>query len=368
MLIEDLGYRTPDKAEIQLSVRGYKPRFAFGRFKIPSAVVHADPLVSYSGITPRAPLGVASVLGLRMARETAWFLLSPTWSIEDEQVARSLRAAAVRHRLFRPRHRLVFMCNTEAEAQLMRRCGEAAVVHNKTTNISETLFRPLDGVRIEFDAIYNAQLAAFKRHELSVEIPTCAFIFYRGINSTNESEAALIAGHKAVAPDHVFINEFSETGLPVRLRPEEVNHHLNRAAVGLCLSAQEGAMFACAEYLLAGLPVVTTANRGGRDFYADGDICLTVDDNPRDVAAAVAALKARGIPRHQVRERTLRRIRAERNKLIDLVNAIYRECEVDEQFCGFWPLKHPVVMQWHYRGRARRRALRGRVDENVIRS
>ncbi|WP_210236931.1 hypothetical protein, partial [Mesorhizobium sp. M1C.F.Ca.ET.193.01.1.1] len=73
---------------------------------------------------------------------------------------------------------------------------------------------------------------------MSLGIERCAFIFYRDSSesSTMESERARINRHRELAPGHVFINEFDSTGKPVRLAPAHVNMHLNRAAVGICLS------------------------------------------------------------------------------------------------------------------------------------
>ena len=368
MLIENLGYRAPGLRDViellgQKQGRPLSEAASADDFFIPAAVLHSDPLISYSGIVPGAPLGVASLLNGRLHAGPAWFLISPTWSIEAEPVARTLHHQAALHRSTNPLHRIVFMCNTEAEAAMMRSCGEAAIAHNKTTNVSEETFRPLESEPIEFDAVYNAQLAPWKRHELALEVPSCAFLFYRGINSTRESEAALIAHHQKTAPGHVFINKIDDEGVPVRLEPQTVNCYLNRASVGLCPSAKEGAMFACAEYLLSGLPVVTTANKGGRDFYLDNDFCICVTDDPRAVAAGVAALKARGIPRQLVRERTLRRILSERSRFIELINAIYAESGITQEFSGFWPLKRPVIMEWIRPKDARRNAIRGIVDE-----
>lgn len=42
------------------------------------------------------------------------------------------------------------------------------------------------------------------------------------------------------------------------LDSEELNRCLNQCRLGLCLSAVEGPMYASIEYLLAGLPVVST--------------------------------------------------------------------------------------------------------------
>ena len=369
MLVHDLGYRPPTAGEQveALFRKSLKRRWSYkasaGKSHLPSAILHGRPLISYSGITPNAPLGLASVLGPRLALQPAYFLLSPTWSIEDRLSAVSLRRAAVRHRLVNPQHRIVFACNTQDETALMRSLGEAAFTHNKTTNTSEHVFRPLDDVTPEFDAIYNAQLAPWKRHELALAIPTCAFLFYRGVSSTAESEAALIARHLSAAPAHVFVNQIDGKGTPVRLDAEAVNRQLNRASVGLCLSEKEGAMFACAEYLLAGLPVVTTPNTGGRNFFLDGETCITADADPQAIASAVASLKERALPRAHVREKALALINAERARFIDLVNAIHAELGIADRFHGFWPLKRPVVMEWLKPRHARSRALAGTADE-----
>ncbi len=49
----------------------------------------------------------------------------------------------------------------------------------------------------------------------------------------------------------------------------EVARKLNACRVGMCLSETEGAMFAAVEYLLCGLPVVSTPSQGGRDVWFD---------------------------------------------------------------------------------------------------
>ena len=119
-------------------------------------------------------------------------------------------------------------------------------------------------------------------------------------------------------PSHSFLNPIEgERFRP--LAPAEVNVVLNRARVGLCLSAAEGAMFASMEYMLAGLPVVSTPNLGGRDFFFDPDYCLTVPANAGAVRAAVESLVARNIPASYIRSRTLARAERERGHFIELL-------------------------------------------------
>ena len=47
--------------------------------------------------------------------------------------------------------------------------------------------------------------------------------------------------------------------------------------VGLCLSKSEGAMFASIEYLLCGLPIVSTKSVGGRDIFFTDENCIIAD-------------------------------------------------------------------------------------------
>jgi glycosyltransferase involved in cell wall biosynthesis len=68
------------------------------------------------------------------------------------------------------------------------------------------------------------------------------------------------------------------------------------------------------EYLMAGLPIVSTASQGGRDLFFHADTTIIAKDDPRDVRDAVAALKSRAIPPEAVRATTLRLVRKERER------------------------------------------------------
>ncbi|MBB5753180.1 glycosyltransferase [Prosthecomicrobium pneumaticum] len=361
MLIDELGFVPPGAAEIA-RVRAEPPPEAPTVTLLPATVISADPLISYSGIGETVPLGLAGVAGSRLAGRTVWFLFSPTRTIESEEAVALLRRRAVLHRLSHPQHRLVFLCNTPEETALVRATGEAAFFYNKTANAPEAVFRPL-GTPREFDAIYNAQLVPWKRHELSLAIPSCAFLFYRNsLLPEPAAEAAIIARHKAEAPGHVFLNAFDRKGEPVRLSPPKVNRALGRAHVGLCLSETEGAMFASTEYLLAGLPVVSTPSIGGRHVHFDPDFCLTVPPDPRAVAQAVAALKARAIPAETVRAATLARLERERARFLALLDAILEEGGATHRLAGPWPFRKAVMMEWQAPEVAIERAVKGDID------
>ena len=350
MLLDELGFRPPTAAEIaaaQACEREPTAKFSPSapEHMIPAAVLSARPLISYSGMTDAHRLGLAGAAGGAIRGRGTWFLLSPTWSIETEGGPAQLRQQAVLHRLRHPDHRLIFVVNSQKNVEELRQAGEAAFFFNKTASVPEWIFRPLRVGR-EFDAIYNAQLVPWKRHELTLAIASCAFIFHRGNAGPGVAagERDILRRHSAL-PGHVFLNRFKDSGEPVRLPPDEVNGHLSRARVGLCLSDAEGAMFAGTEYLLAGLPIVTTPSIGGRDTYFDPEFCWTVPAEPATVAAAVQAMKEKEFPPDYIRTKTLRRIEVDRTRFMDLLNRI-REGGGSRGIEGPWPFRKPVTMPW----------------------
>jgi glycosyltransferase involved in cell wall biosynthesis len=274
--------------------------------------------ILYSSSLPGAPLGIAHVA---QPYRRAVLMVFFAWSAEKDSIVKRSRRAAILHRRVNPGHTLIFLCNSTREAQMLVDRGEVAIPINQNCLVSDHDFRPLAPRAVIYDAVYNARLAPFKRHELALDIASCAFIYYQTNDETRASDAALRRHHAAVAPGHVFVNRLKR-GKPVRMSPEEVNEVYNQSAVGLCLSAREGAMFASMEYMLAGLPIVSTPSVGGRDVYFDDDYCIIARPDPRDIRDAVEALKARAIPREFIARRTLDKVECDRRRLVVLLEEL----------------------------------------------
>jgi glycosyltransferase involved in cell wall biosynthesis len=132
-------------------------------------------------------------------------------------------------------------------------------------------------------------------------------------------ENAIIDRHKALAPNHRFLNTRMD-GRPIPMDADEINIALNQAGAGLCLSAEEGAMFASIEYLLAGLPIVSTPSVGGRDSYYNEDYCVIAEPKPEKIAEAVSAIKERQISREYIRNKTLDIINVHRIKFLEVID------------------------------------------------
>jgi glycosyltransferase involved in cell wall biosynthesis len=286
----------------------------------PVAVLSVEPPIFLTGMAFKSMLGIAPAFGSAYGRRPAAFLVYPCWSIEDPYRAAEVIGAARAHQAEHPEHELLFICNTAMEKDLLARSGLDAHLLNKNLTVSEAVFRPLPDAQVEFDAIYNARFDPAKRHELAAAIERAAYVGYLDPSMGScEEQVELANGLLRRSPGHALLNPI-EQGLPVALPPEGVNAALNRAAVGLCLSSVEGSNYASVEYMLAGLPVVSTPSVGGRDVYFDHEFCTICDPEPAAVRRAVEALKSREIPRDYVRARTLARIEPARRRFLSLMD------------------------------------------------
>lgn len=225
--------------------------------------------------------------------------------------------------------------------------GLPAVFLNKNFMVSDQIFRPCRGVEVEFDAVYNARFVPEKRHELAAAIPRVGYLTY--IDSEpqrREQFHMLYAAALARNPNHVLLNELAD-GQPATMSHEQVNIALGRAAIGLILSKVEGSSYASMEYLLAGLPVVSTPSTGGRDVFFDPEYCIVCEPTPAAVRDAVAALRARNIPREIVRARTLAKVQMERKRFLAMADNLIEELGGQRPYRDNpWPFGDTSGVRW----------------------
>jgi glycosyltransferase involved in cell wall biosynthesis len=308
-----------------------------------AALISADPLIVSTPTWP-GPLGLAEALGRRCADRDAIFLLPLHWHCDD--AAAGQKAAAMRrHRERFPRHRLIVLANTPAEAARLAAAGAEVFLANHNMFGADPVFRPLADVAVEFDAVYNARPAAGKRHELAAEIERVIYLAYVSAGQEGIHPPEILAGILNRGPGHVLANSIVD-GRPRWMSQDIVNRTLARAAVGLCLSAIEGAMYSSIEYLLAGLPIVSTPSVGGRDFFFDPDYCVIVEPTPRAVRTGVEAMRARNIPRSYIRERTLAKLAVERHRFLAFVEDIKAGYGVARSFGMEWTFVASPFHNW----------------------
>jgi glycosyltransferase involved in cell wall biosynthesis len=309
------------------------------RSAIPFGTISVDPPIILSGISFDEFCGIADAFGEKYGNLPAGFLIYPTWTIAGEARASQVVAAAQAHLEKYPSHHLIYLCSAAEESDRLAAGGLECQLLNTNCLISEHIFRPLADSPMDFDAIYNARFDARKRHYLASQIDRVAYISYEVemAGQTRSEQRELLLEHTLRHPAHVLINP-TDNGSPISLTQEEVNAALNRAAVGLCLSGVEGANLASMEYLLSGLPVVSTPSIGGRDVYFDHEYCTICDPEPGAVRHAVESFLSRRIPREYIRERTLAKIEEPRQQFLSLVNDLSERLGGQRLYGdGSWP-------------------------------
>lgn len=262
-----------------------------------------------------------------LANRAVLIVLHLSWSARGDRRIEQCRQRIAAHRRRYPMHRLVYACGEPAEAAELAAAGMEAIWCNHNAFVDENLFCPpegaLPGEAREFDALYDARFARYKRHLLAVKVPRLLLIHRVDLEAVPAPrfvrEIAWILRIRWALRGATILNRHRRFLLPVRMPRAQVAKANRRARVGLCLSAVEGAMLASIQYLLSGLPVVTTPSQGGREVFFDAENSLTVEPTPDAVAAGVREAIARRADPWAIRARALERIAEHRRRFHELV-------------------------------------------------
>jgi uncharacterized protein (TIGR01627 family) len=312
----------------------------------PVRVLSVEPPVFLCGIPYDQFQGFAPAFGKRYGQRPAGFLIVPTWSVEAPEVVDALVEGHYWHRERFPEHRLRYLCNSAREVELLQGRGMPAILLNHKFTVSEEVFRPRPDIAVEFDAVYNARFVPDKRHELAAQVPSVAYVTYVEAQRSRQRDYRRLRPRILSAGErHILLNEI-DGGLPASMSHADVNACLARASVGLLLSEVEGASYAAVEYLLAGLPVVSTPSLGGREAYFDDEFCIVCEPTPVAVRDAVAELKARQIPREHVRAVTLAKLTVQRERLLDERDSLVRDLGGAPAVRGDWPFSDVSGVPW----------------------
>jgi len=232
-----------------------------------------------------------------------------------------------RHQSIYPEHRLIYLANNQIQLEGFRKRSVPAILFNQNAIVDERLFAFMPDIQKKYRAIYNAQINPVKKHYLASEIEQLALITI--INKS--SDAPLLAEIRASLKGATWLN-FPNNDVRVdnyhRIPQQDLASHLNSARVGLCLSRLEGAMFASIEYLLCGIPIVSTHSYGGRDMFYEEDYAVLVDDDSSAVKAGLDEVLDRCVSGEYIRARTIEKINEHR---LRLVRFIQDECTAKGQ-------------------------------------
>jgi len=203
-----------------------------------------------------------------------WFLIQLPWYYGEELFRKS--ADFIQDRFGIDRRRLVILANASEETEAAKNQGmifSRLIPHNCWLDFN--LIKPDASVRKDFDLVINCRPENWKRPYLAGDVSNLAII--KGANHRPEDYFDLAKLNPR------YINQD-------RLSLEGVVGILNRTRCGGIFSEVEGGCYSSSEYLMAGLPVVSTPSKGGRDEWYTDYNSIIVDPDPQSVREAVAEL------------------------------------------------------------------------------
>lgn len=277
-------------------------------------------------------------------QDRAYFIIVFKWTMEDEKKIEKLGEKYVEYKEKYPGYEITFLCNTLAEYDWLGKYNLPRIFCNQNALLDEDVYRICPKAAKKYDAVYNGQIEPFKRHHLAQRVKSLALITYTLYYKPIEAREKYFYKVKELLPWAIMLNwvghpRFEDCDfdpLLPRIPAKNISTHLNLARVGLILSKEEGACWAACEYLLSGLPVVSTKSKGGRDILFDDEYAAVVEDTPEAVEEGVRKMVERNIPAEYIRKKTLEKLKAHRQRFIALVNGIYREEGMDNDFEDEW--------------------------------
>jgi len=258
-----------------------------------------------------------------LQRHRAYFIIICWDAIESEKTVKQLKSEHNEYKKKFPEHELIYLCNSARQHTLFKKFQLPCIFCNQNAFLDENIFKIVPDAKKKYDAIYNARLAPFKRHYLASKINNLAFITY-----FIQRDLEYLPEIKNTFANATWLNYPVTTKIP----EEKIYRYLNEAKVGLCLSASEGAMYASVEYLLCGLPIVSTNSEGGRDIFFDKEYVKIVNDTPEAVTEGVRELMNNRISPEYIREKTLEKMKLHRERFISLIQSIYNKEGVKKDF------------------------------------
>ena len=274
----------------------------------------------------------------------AVFLVSFWWTLFDgpntiQQIIKSYRFHQDKYH----HHKILFLLNNLDESREFKKNSIPCKFIHQNALVDSNIFKPIS-ISKTYDIIYNARLDSMKRHYLLKDCRNIGLISGYVMNIDRSKEEYLNELKKNI--HHAFmINSNQPTSLEnfnydmgiQLLKSSEVNIAINRSRVGVILSSKEGACYASIEYLLAGIPVVSTKNIGGRDYFLDKRFCRIVPSKPKAIKNAVDELISLNIAPSFIREETIKKINPHVQKLRNLFRELLKmDKQNKNDFDTFW--------------------------------
>lgn len=175
----------------------------------------------------------------------------------------------------------VVLANSEYEYDHYTDLGIETLYCNQNAFLNEDRYKILPDATKSFDMVVSSCYRDYKRVSLCKEVPNVLHIGY-------------VNGPLEYIPDFGFRANFQNNSTDITdwryICTKRYTSLVNSAVCGGIFSDMEGACFASSEYLLCGLPVISTKSVGGRDVFYNTENSIICDDNTTSVRETFDAL------------------------------------------------------------------------------
>ena len=254
------------------------------------------------------------------------FLWHPSWNISIKSIFKLFWTNLYFKILG---NKLIICCNSKTELKLCRFFKLNSKLFNQNMHECEYEFNIIKRRKV-YDAIYFAQARKFKRMHLASEIKKLYILTYGCKNFMNSDGNDLSIFEPLIGHAEWNKSYINDKDLLSKL--------ICSSHCGLALSKKEGAMWASVQYLLCGIPLVTTPSKGGRDYFFDDYYVVMVKDNSEAVLNGVNIVKNGNYDPSKIREIILKKIIKHRYEFLDFIikNFLNRKTDIDQLYDFIW--------------------------------
>ena len=249
-----------------------------------------------------------------------WFVFASGW-YRSEEATQEIKDIAAKYQQQCPNYHFWFLNNSIEEHNYFEIVGLKTYFINNNIFLDENRYKIINRKK-QYDAMYLARFSPFKRQHLAKNIKKLLLI-----GSKKDDEMEYYEKTRATLR-HAAYRE--------KIWGWEVSSYMNKAHVGLCLSEIEGSVYACTEYLLSGIPIVSTKSKGGRDVFFNGDYAVIADADPDAIAHEVYKLIAHPISPQHIRDEAIKLMVAHRKLFVNLIQEIFVQQNVNRDFSKEW--------------------------------
>jgi glycosyltransferase involved in cell wall biosynthesis len=218
---------------------------------------------------------------------------------------------------------IIFMCPSNHNMMICKNLGYSYILCNHNCFINEKTFHIKndngDSNRL-YKAVLNCRPEKWKRPYLAKKVDNLAIL--KGYNFRKDDYYDL----NLLNP--IFINN------DIRLNENEVVDIYSKSMVGLIFSEKEGACYSSSEFLLCGLPVISTKSVGGRDEWYNEKNSIICEDNEESVLEcvnmAINKLKSGEFNRNEIRSNHIIQSYQHRMNMINYTYDLFIKHNIDE--------------------------------------